>query len=60
MKKQYTVKVSGCDDSTSIEIELTQAQFDIVDHIAKEITAASTCICMPRMSVQAHSAEKKP
>lgn len=49
--KNYQVTVSGCDDSTSIEIPLNDAEFAIVNAVALKITAASTYGCMPRMDV---------
>lgn len=49
---KYQITVSGCDDSTSIEKELTDEQFKLVTEIADAITEASTYGCMPTMYVK--------
>ena len=53
----YEIIVDGCDDSTSIELELTESEFTLVEGIAHLITKASTYGCMPRMYVAAADKE---
>lgn len=48
---KHYVEVSGCDDSTSVVIELTKAQADGVRLVADAITAAGGG-CMPVMSTR--------
>lgn len=51
----YDIRVSGCDDSTSITVDLTPEQLAFLTEIAEKITATSTCSCEPRMYVQPHA-----
>ena len=51
-KKRYVVTVSGCDDSTSIEKDLTKEQFVFLSNIALKITKTSSYACMPKMYVK--------
>lgn len=55
MSAPYEVKVTGCDDSTSITVDLTPEQLAFLTEIAEKITAASTSGCEPRMSVSPHA-----
>jgi hypothetical protein len=48
---RYEITVSGCDDSTRIETELTGVEFAFVSKLAERITEASTYGCMPTMHV---------
>lgn len=56
--KKYKVCVDGCDDSTSIEIELTDEQAETVRNVAERITEASTYGCMPKMSIDEVKADE--
>lgn len=47
----FTICVVGCDDETTIEYPMTEAEFALVNSIALKITEASTYGCMPRMTV---------
>lgn len=49
--KLYEISVDGCGDSTTIEMELTQVEYELVQKVANAITNASTYGCMPRMSI---------
>lgn len=51
VRKVYRVVVSGCDDTTVLDIELTDAEFAAVKRVADAVTAASTYGCEPRMYV---------
>lgn len=55
MKAPYDIKVSGCDDSTRITVDLTPDQLAFLTEIAEKITATSTYSCEPRMYVQPHA-----
>lgn len=48
---RYRITVSGCDDVTSVDRDLTDAEAELVRHLAKEITDASEYTCMPTMSI---------
>ena len=48
----YKISVVGCDDTTSIDIELTESEFILIEKIAAQITSASSYGCMPRMGVK--------
>lgn len=52
MKKLYLVSVDGCDDSTTIEQELTFEEYDFLNMIAEKITIASEYGCMPTMEIK--------
>ncbi|HEY9411793.1 MAG TPA: hypothetical protein VIP77_19595 [Jiangellaceae bacterium] len=54
MTAPYDIKVTGCDDSTSITVDLTPEQLAFLTEIAEKITATSTYSCEPRMSVAPH------
>lgn len=45
--KQYVVYVSGCDDSTSALVELTDEQAEGVRIVAAATDARSTYVCQP-------------
>lgn len=54
------ITVSGCDDSTSVIVELTPEQAEGVRLVAEAITAASSCLCMPTMTTrEAAEADQK-
>lgn len=48
----WTVTVTGCDDSTRIDIELDDLEAAAVSRVSEAITAASGEICQPRMSIK--------
>lgn len=49
---KYKITVSGCDDETSIEMEMNDAESAFMNAVATRITEASTCVCQPRMTVE--------
>ena len=53
MKRIYEISVHGCDDSTTIEKELTFKEYELLKEIAEKITNTSTYRCMPTMTVRA-------
>ena len=46
------VTVQGCDDSTSVELEVSPVELAIIAALAEKITAASGYPCMPVMQVR--------
>lgn len=51
-KRKYKITVYGCDDDTSIEIELSYDEFQIIRIVADLITEASEYRCMPTMEIE--------
>jgi len=47
----HEIRVSGCDDSTSIRCKLSESEAATVRAVAEAITEASTYGCMPTMDV---------
>lgn len=50
--QKIRVIVSGCDDSTIIEIEVSDEELTFIKTLAKKITVASTYSCKPTMQVE--------
>lgn len=50
----YSVIVSGCDDSTIVDIELTDVEAATVRRLADLVTAASGYGCQPVMRITPH------
>lgn len=48
--KTYTVYVPGCDDSTSVEVDLTDAEAAVVAKVARLVEDAGGG-CSPRMYI---------
>ena len=51
-KRKCIITVYGCDDMTTIEIELSYDEYQIIKIVAEMITEKSTYICMPTMEVE--------
>jgi hypothetical protein len=51
MRKKYKVSVYGCDDTTTVIVELTEEEYAHIKDIAAKVTEASTYCCMPTMDV---------
>lgn len=49
MKDLYWVEVTGCDDTTSIKVELEPYEAIAVERVARMVTAASSYKCQPTM-----------
>jgi len=49
--KTYYINVYGCDATTSFDMELTDAEYEVVDRVAKKCTATSTYGCEPTMVI---------
>ncbi len=50
--KKYKIRVSGCDDDTEIEFEMSDEVAVVVKEIAQKITEAAKTHCQPNMSVE--------
>lgn len=50
--KKYRIGLHGCDDSTYIEMELNQEQFEFVKLLCKKSEENSDYTCMPIMEVE--------
>lgn len=46
------ITLTGCDDATYIDMEVTSDEFVFLDRIAKRSEKASTYGCMPTLSVR--------
>lgn len=55
MRSNWRISVDGCDDSTHIEMELTEDEAALVRLIAEKITAAAEYGCMPVMRLEEKS-----
>lgn len=51
-KKMYKIGLIGCDDSTYIDIELSDAEFELMKRISALSEQESSYQCMPTMSVR--------
>ena len=50
-RKSYRVAVDGCDDSTYVDVLLTEREAALVRQIAEAVTEASSYGCMPTMTL---------
>lgn len=48
----YRLCLNGCDDTTAIEMDLTDAELAFVQRIAVLSERNSTYVCMPTMRVE--------
>ena len=49
--RKYEITVSGCDDETSVTMELTAQEYDLIDRLADLILDRSEYSCMPVMEI---------
>jgi len=56
--QKYEISVLGCDDTTSIQIELSASEYELIKKVAEKITDASTYSCMPTMVIEANTTNK--
>jgi len=47
----YEITLNGCDDWTTIEIELSETELALVKKIKAKVNKKSTYHCMPTMTV---------
>lgn len=52
MKKTYKIDLSGCDDNTIFEIELTQEEYNLLKLVSDKSEQVSTYGCMPTLSIE--------
>ena len=57
---RYTIRLRGCDDSTSFDVELTDAEARTAVHIAAMSQRASEFDCQPTMIVTPADKENSP
>ena len=50
--RKYKITVSGCDDETTVHMELTAQEHKLIDHLADLISTRSEYGCMPVMYVE--------
>lgn len=48
----YRIRASGCDDSTHVDLDLTDDEAAAVRKVAEAITEASQFGCMPVLSIK--------
>ena len=58
MKIPVRITLSGCDDSTQVDTEVTAAEFGLLHNIAEWSRGASGYRCQPVFEVRVRSAEK--
>lgn len=51
-KRDYTIKATGCDDSTTVTLALTADEAEVIGRVAQAVTEASEFSCMPRLKIQ--------
>lgn len=51
-KKRYSITLSGCDDLTTFEEELTSREFALLKRLAERSKEVSTYGCMPVLKIQ--------
>ena len=50
--KRYKVSVDGCDDSTVVEMELSELELDFLKRFVKLVNETSTYGCMPTIYLE--------
>ena len=50
-KRRYIITLHGCDDSTKIEMDITDAEHEFLQRMSDHVLDASKYGCMPTMSV---------
>ena len=51
MKEKYTICLTGCDDYTEFEMDLTAEEAEIIGRVCELSEKTSTYGCMPTMSI---------
>jgi hypothetical protein len=49
---KYQISVNGCDDSTTIEKDLSDSEYALLKEIAALIAKEATYNCMPTLSIE--------
>jgi hypothetical protein len=48
---KYRITVSGCDDETTVDLDMTGAEVAFAEKLAEAVTEASEYSCQPKMRV---------
>jgi len=56
---QYTISLLGCDDTTVFDMELTAAEKDLLDKVARLSDETSDSGCMPIMTIEAKPTQEE-
>lgn len=57
MKKEYSISIDGCDDSTEVKMELDDAGFTVIYELSQKSHKNSTYGCMPVITIEGHEIE---
>lgn len=52
MKKQYRIKLMGCDDTTTMYLKLSNSERDFLAFLSEISEKTSTYGCMPTMEIE--------
>ena len=51
MKSRYSISLDGCDDSTNFNVDLSEAEYELILKLCDLSEAASNYGCMPTMAI---------
>lgn len=52
MKKKYRIRCQGCDDSTYVEMDFTDGEFNLIKSLCEKVTQTSETGCQPVMAIE--------
>lgn len=52
MKKDYIIRLQGCDDCTYLKMNLTLEEFELIYEIGLKTLEVSKCSCMPTLHIK--------
>lgn len=50
--RKYEITVTGCDDQTTVHMELSAQEYELIDRLADQISTRSAYSCMPVMEIE--------
>ena len=50
--RKYEITVTGCDDETTVHMELSDQEYELIDRLADLISTRSAYSCMPVMEIE--------
>lgn len=50
--RKYEITVTGCDDETTVYMELSDQEYELIDRLADLICTRSAYSCMPVMEIE--------
>ena len=50
--RKYEITVTGCDDKTTVYMELSDQEYELIDRLADLISTRSAYSCMPVMEIE--------